>query len=104
MRRSRISPTELPTPILRIALRDWRFRLVTGPRRVRFPPAPHVSTIPTEDTPPWVFTIRFPDCPGCEVDLTAAACPRLIRDPAAALRQLAQLGGRIAAHATVHAM
>ncbi|WP_145982157.1 hypothetical protein [Rhodococcus sp. MTM3W5.2] len=60
------------------------------------------APMPEEDIPPLVFEIRFPDSPGCEVDLTEVACARLIRDLATALRQLAQVGGRISARPTVY--
>jgi hypothetical protein len=51
---------------------------------------------------PLAFSLAFPDAPGCPVDFTQAACPRLLRPLLAALRQEAQVGGRIGSRATAY--
>ena len=72
-------------------------------RRAQFPPAmPEVATDSEEHIPPLVFTLRFPRDPDFNVDLSAESCPRLIRHLAAALRQMAQVGGRVATRATAY--
>jgi hypothetical protein len=48
------------------------------------------------------FSLAFPDAPGCTIDFTQAACPRLMRPLLTALRQEAQVGGRIGCRATAY--
>ncbi|WP_261563119.1 hypothetical protein [Frankia tisae] len=55
-----------------------------------------------EELPPLVFALSFPDGPGCNVDLSGVACPRLVRSLAAALRRQAQVGGRIRTRSTAY--
>ncbi|HUY51246.1 MAG TPA: hypothetical protein VMV92_37000 [Streptosporangiaceae bacterium] len=77
-----------------------------GRRRARFPesaaraePAP----VPAgEDLEPLAFSLAFPDGPGCPVDFTKAACPRLMRPLLTALRQQSQVGGRIRSRGTAY--
>jgi hypothetical protein len=77
-----------------------------GRRRARFPePAAGVEAAiapPGAELAPLAFSLAFPDGPGCPVDFTAAACPRLMRPLLAALRREARVGGRIGSRATAY--
>jgi hypothetical protein len=79
-----------------------------GRRQARFPePKPvagdEAGAPPAGVLAPLAFSLVFPDAPGCTIDFTQAACPRLLRPLLTALRQEAQVGGRIGCRATAYA-
>jgi hypothetical protein len=80
-----------------------------GRRQARFPEPKPVAGDEAGAVPPagvlgpLAFSLAFPDAPGCTVDFTQAACPRLLRPLLTALRQEAQVGGRIGCRATAYA-
>jgi len=78
-----------------------------GRRQARFPEPEPVAGGEADVPPagvlgPLAFSLAFPDAPGCPVDFTQAACPRLLRPLLAALRQEAKVGGRIGCRATAY--
>jgi hypothetical protein len=77
-----------------------------GRRRAQFPgpaaPAEAVAVHAGKNLDPLAFSLAFPDGPGCPVDFTEAACPRLIRPLLTALRQQSQVGGRIRSRGTAY--
>ena len=78
-----------------------------GRRQARFPEPKPVAGGEADASPagalgPLAFSLAFPDAPGCPVDFTQAACSRLLRPLLAALRQEAQVGGRISCRATAY--
>jgi len=79
-----------------------------GRRQARFPEPKPVAGDEAGAAPssgalaPLAFSLAFPDAPGCTIDFTQAACPRLMRPLLTALRQEAQVGGRIGCRGTAY--
>jgi len=76
-----------------------------GRRRVRFP-APVAAAWPAArpdgELVPLAFSLVFPGRPGCEVDFTGAACPRVMRALLTALRRESKVGGRVGTRSTAY--